>query len=81
MKKSAVRLESDIARHAGNASRAACTARSISSARREVDRTGLPAERRVVDRPAPPRLPFDDAAADPVADALDFLVSFDGRRR
>ena len=47
-------------------------------ASREVDLTGLPAERRVVDRPTPPRLSFDDSATDPVADALDVLVSFDG---
>ena len=47
--------------------------------RREVDHAGLPAERRVVHRPTPPRFALDAAAADPMADPLEFLLLLDGR--
>ena len=47
---------------------------------REVDGARLDAARRVVDRPAPPGFPRDDAAADPVADPLDVLLPLDGWR-
>ena len=48
--------------------------------RRKVDGARLHAPGRVVDRPAAPRRAFDDAAADPVADPRDVLLSLDGWR-
>ena len=52
-KKSSARA-SDVARQAGNAACAVWTAASISSTRGEVDRAGLLAGRRVVDRAGAP---------------------------
>ena len=68
-KKSSARFASDVSRQAGKASRAAWTAASTSSARREVDGTGLAAGRGVVDRAAAAGAAVDPAAADPVRDA------------
>ena len=47
----------------------------------EVDGAGLTTERGVVNRPASPRFPLDDAAADPVADPPDVLCLLDGWAR
>ena len=73
------RFASDTARHARNASFAACTAWSTSST---VAKSSAPVWRPVAGLntgPAAARLAGDAAAADPVADPRDALVLLDGR--